>query len=289
MHFQLSPNDMALLPTEADLRFYREHGWWVSPKIFTDAEIDAVTQAADEYYDGVRKPMPNGSEMPWGWKPDQGDTLRKNDWSTLQHPGIMSLIRKPILGAMAARLAGTSQIRLWHDQLLWKPVERPGKQANVGWHTDRGYWKTCSSPDMLTAWIPFHDCDEAIGGISFVDGSNHWPDNTEHLNFFSNDLEGLEKNFVTGGAPIRKITPLIRKGCCTFHNCLTIHGSGPNRSTRERRSLAVHLQDASNRFQVYTYKDGKPATHGNDMFDRKDSTGHPDYTDPAVHPVLWED
>jgi len=289
MGFQLTANEQALLPSDEDVRFYRKHGWYVSKPIFTDAEIEAVVAAADGYYAGDRVAMPGGSEMPWGWKPEHGDTLRKNDWSSLQNPGIMNLIRKPLLGAVGAKLAGTKQIRLWHDQLLWKPVERPGKQANVGWHTDRGYWKTCTSANMLTAWIPFHDCDDVIGGISFVDRSNHWPDNTENLNFFSNDLEGLEKNFVTGGAEIKKIVPFIKKGCCTFHHCLTIHGSGANRSNRERRSLAVHLQDETNRFRPFPLKDGKLAAHGNDMFDRKNAEGHPDYTDPALHPVLWQE
>ena len=37
-----------------------------------------------------------------------------------------------------------------------------------------------------------------------VDGSLHWPDNTESLDFFSNDLEGLEQSFVTGGRPVTR-------------------------------------------------------------------------------------
>ena len=58
-----------------------------------------------------------------------------------------------------------------NGMLLYKPVEPPnGKPANVGWHTDRGYWKTCTSANMLTAWIPFHDCDERMGTITMIEG-----------------------------------------------------------------------------------------------------------------------
>jgi ectoine hydroxylase-related dioxygenase (phytanoyl-CoA dioxygenase family) len=286
---QLSPEDRKLLPTADDIRFYQEHGYFVTKKIFTDAELDAAAAAADRYYAGQRTNMPGDKPMQWGWKAEHGDTLRKNDWSTLQNPDLMKLVKKPILGAIGAQLAGTNIIRLWHDQLLWKPTDKPNQKANVGWHTDRGYWKTCSSPRMLTAWVPFHDCDEEMGSISFVDGSNLWPDNTENLNFFSNDLEGLEKQFVTGGKPVVKVVPALKKGQVTFHSCLTIHGSGPNKSPRPRRSMAVHMQDASNRWQEFKHKDGKIAAHGNDMFDRKDERGLPDYTDPEMHPVLWEE
>jgi ectoine hydroxylase-related dioxygenase (phytanoyl-CoA dioxygenase family) len=104
--------------------------------------------------------------------------------------------RNPILGAIASRLTNSPEIRLWHDQLLLKPPDKADVKSNVGWHTDRGYWKPCSSALMVTAWIPFHNCDEEMGTITMIDGSHRWPDNTRKLNFFSNDLEGLEREFV---------------------------------------------------------------------------------------------
>ena len=279
----LSAELLELLPTDQEVAFYHEHGYYKSKKIFTDEEIDAAIAGSERYYQGERD-----AELPAeirGWRPEHGDVLRKNDYASLQNRELTALVRKPILAAIAARLAG-APIRLWHDQLLYKPVSNPQKAANVGWHTDRGYWKTCSSANMLTAWIPFHDCDEQMGTIMMVDQSLDWPDNTEGLDFFSNDLAGLEKKFNTGGKPVVKVPMNLLKGEVSFHHCMTIHGSGPNHSMQPRRSIAVHMQDESNHFQEYHYPDGSLAHHPNDWLCHK-VNDVPDYSDPVICPRLW--
>jgi hypothetical protein len=286
MTFRLSDAERDLLPTAGEVASYREHGWYISRPLFTRERLERVIAASERYYAGEREmPMPAGAPD-WGWKPENGDRLRKNDWASLQNRELWSLVRTPVLGAIAAILADTDEIRLWHDQLLYKPVDRPERPNNVGWHTDRGYWKTCTSSAMLTAWIPFHDCDESMGTVSMIDGSHRWPDNTEKLDFFNPDLTALEREFITGGRPVVKVPMVLGAGQVSFHSCLTIHGSGPNRSDRPRRSIAVHLQDSANRWREHLMANGQPARHGNDLMVRK-LDGHPDYTDPDVCPTLW--
>ena len=282
----LTAADLALLPGEADVRFYRKHGYFVSPVIFTEAEIDAAHDAQERFYAGARDA---GLDLPArsrGWT--RGPGLRKNDYASLRMSSLAALVRKPILGAIAARLAGVDVIRLWHDQLLYKPSEAAdAPPANVGWHTDKGYWKSATSENLLTAWIPFHACDNAAGTITMVDGSHRWPDNTTSLDFFNSDLDGLENRFETGGEPVRKVPMLLQKGQVSFHHCLTIHGSGPNRSGLPRRSMAVHLQDGGNRYDR-TPLNGQPRRHGNDDLLRRDADGYPDYSDPTACPVLHD-
>ena len=285
---KLTDEQLALMPSDDDVKFYREHGFYLSKKIYSDEQIEMALRGADRYYKGERDQLVKAQDrFVIGWMPEQGDVLRKNDYSSFQNRELFQFVRNPLVGAIAARLSGSPTIRLWHDQLLWKPIDQPDKKANVGWHTDRGYWKTCTSTNLITAWVPFHDCDEAMGTITMIDGSHKWPDNTEKLDFFSSDLEGLEKNFNTGGNPIIKTPANLKKGCVSFHHCLTIHGSGPNRSTRPRRSIAIHMQDETNRWQEYRRRDGSLAMHWNDRLCRK-VDGKPDYTDPNVCPVLWE-
>jgi ectoine hydroxylase-related dioxygenase (phytanoyl-CoA dioxygenase family) len=78
----------------------------------------------------------------------------------------------------------------------------------------------------------------------------------------------------------------LKKGEVSFHHCLTIHGSGPNHSTNPRRSIAIHLQDASNHWQEYHFPDGRLATHDLDQLTRQ-VEGHPDYADPQICPTLY--
>ncbi len=282
----LTDAQKALLPTDDEVRAYREHGWYHSKTLFSDAEIDAALAGSERFYRGEYDDPGIPALAPWRPRGNPAPGLRKNDFASFYSRELIALTRHPLLAAVAARLAETPEIRLWHDQLLYKPSDDPQKKANVGWHTDRGYWKTCSSPNMLTAWIPFHDCGDEMGTITMFDGSHRWPDNTESLDFFSSDLEGLEKKFQTGGHELVRVPMNLKKGQVSFHHCLTVHGSGPNRSSQPRRSIAVHLQDEANRWQEYHFADGALATHPDDDLVRQ-VDGHPDYTDPAICPRLY--
>jgi ectoine hydroxylase-related dioxygenase (phytanoyl-CoA dioxygenase family) len=277
---------MALLPTDQDVARYQECGYYLSPVILSEEEIDAAVAGSERFYAGdVTDPGIAALERyrPTGTVPDG---LRKNDYASFFCPELAALTRQPILGAIAARLTGSTSIRLWHDQLLYKPTDRPEKQARVGWHTDRQYWMCCRSDAMLTAWIPFHDCNEAMGSIAFVDGSNRWTEPSKGLNFFSNDLEAIEQGFASGDRPVVKTTMTFRKGQVSFHNCRTIHGSGPNVLAAPRRAIAVHLQDEANHYREYVREDGQLARHNNNALCRQ-ADGVPDYTDPAICPVLY--
>ncbi len=279
--------DPQLLPTEADVAHYREHGWYISPCLFDDDTLDRAVQASEVYYAGLhqqRIELPNQRtyNLAW-WQGTGADKLRKNDYTTTIVPELNALLRVPALGATAALLAG-EDVRLWHDQLLYKPPSPPEAPQAVGWHTDFGYWRTCSSPDMLTAWVPFTDVDEKIGTITFIDGSHRWPENN-HLNFFSSDLAGLEKQFATGGAPVVKAPAIMRRGQVSFHHCKTIHGSPPNTTDAPRRSIALHLQPASNTYVERHHDNGTLYAHPNDELTRA-ADGRPHYDDPVYCPVV---
>lgn len=275
-----------LLPTEDDVTFFREHGYWISPPLVPRSVLEEADRGMERIYAGTVDRNPTswtGEALPesfWGWRPDRGDVIRKNDYASLRVEQLAQLVHYEGIAACAARLAGTDGIRLWHDQLLYKPVEQEGTRANVGWHVDRQYWMTCSSDNMLTAWVAFHDVGDSAGPISFVDRSNHWT--SEGLDFWNQDLAELETRFTPGGDPVRKVAATLRAGQVTFHHCKTIHGSGPNHSPAARRSLAIHLQPADNHYVE------RGARHPNDQLVRRTPDGRPDYSDPAICPLLYQ-
>ncbi len=285
---ELTEAQQALLPSDDDVRFYLEHGYYHSKTLFSESEMDKVLVASERFYRGEVDEPAVRSDALERFRPgaEQRPGLRKHDESSMFSHGLRWLVTHPLIGAIGARLSGSPSVRLWHDQLLYKPTQDPGRPSNVGWHTDRGYWKTCSSANMLTAWVPFTDCDDEMGTITMVDGSHLWPDNTENLDFFSSDLEGLESRFVTGGRSVAKVPMNLKRGQLSFHHCLLIHGSGPNLNPRPRRSIAIHLQDETNRWQRFERPDGRIAHHSNDDLCRQIG-GVPDYADPVFCPTLW--
>jgi hypothetical protein len=286
-----------LLPTESDIRFYREHGWYRSRNIFTDDEIDAALAETERFYAGHRDGYPPVELKEFlDWRPEYGtDRLRMNDYIVFQDNLLRDLCLRPVIGAIAARLAGTRQIRLFNSSMAYKPPQVDVARAKVGWHNDRAYWQTCTSDEMLTAWIPLHDCDETMGTITMIDGSNRWSDDpaTASLRrgktFITDDFDALETQIRETGLPVELIPVSLRKGEVSFHHCLTFHGSGVNRSERPRQNLIVHLQDELNEYRDAVADDGEPIVYNNDQIVRRRQDGRPDYSDPDVCPIIWEE
>ncbi len=283
---QLSSTEQALLPTDEDVAFYRAHGWWTTPICLDGELIDDLAFALERYYAGERDrelPHDPGTD----WTAAGGLALRQNDYLSMQMDEYYDFVRRPLLPAMAAILSSSREIRLFHDQIVYKPPCEDWQQTVVGWHCDRAYWQTCSSTSMLTAWIPFTDVDEVNGTMMVVDGSHRFPHNDTLHTFGERDLDRLEAKIDSAGQPMRKESLRLKKGQVSFHHCLTIHGSDANRTSTPRVALAIHYQDDSNHYRRFARADGQLAAHVNDTFCRPDASGAPDYTDPYICPLLW--
>jgi hypothetical protein len=278
-----------ILPTDEDVAFYREHGWYVTPKVLDPEVIDRAAAGAARHWAGERDWPLGITEGFVDWKPGDPDTIRVGEIIALQNREIRALVEQPIIGAIAARLAGTDEIRLWESELIQKPPQARDSKAAVGWHTDRAYWMTCTSTELLTAWIPFHDCPKEMGPLMVIDGSNHWSE-LEHdrlREFRNTDLRGREETWFREHPGAVKVSMALEKGQMSFHNALTLHASDFNTSDRPRLSLALHLQDGDNRYRVHHNEKGELWKVVADRQCRVGPDGHPDYTDPRVCPVLW--
>ena len=285
----LAPELEELLPTDEDVAFYQLHGWYQSKKILSDEVIDAAIEGAERHWAGERDwrlPIESGYA---DWKPSDGGAIRNSEYTALQNRQIRALVQEPIIGAIAARLARTPVIRLWDDQLISKPVSTGPSGPVVGWHTDRAYWMTCTSEEMLTAWIPLQDTPEEMGPVMYIDGSHRWPATEALRTFNSQDLASLEGQFGGTDTQSLKRVMAMKRGQVSFHQSRVIHGSDVNRGDRPRMSIALHMQDDANRYQTFLNEDGEPWHITNDDLARKGPDGLPDYKDPAIFPVLWSD
>lgn len=279
---------LSLLPTEEDIAFYEEHGWYISKKVLSDEIINEAIRGSERFYRGERDGILPVDQGFTNWKPEDGfDVVRNNEFISLQNRELKNLVMQPIIGAIAARLARVKEIRLLDDQLVYKPPQNPDGKSAVGWHADKAYWSTCTSHNLLTAWIPFHDCDESIGPLVVLDGSHKWS-GIEDTRFFNNhNLTEVENEFRDRGRKILKVPMNLEKGQMSFHHCWTIHGSLPNYSNSTRLALAIHLQDGDNQYQEFWTKQGKKVQIADELMCRKLANGYPDFSDPEVFPVLW--
>ncbi len=292
----LTNDKSQLLPSDEDLKFYQEHGWYISQKIISDEEIEEALKGCQKIHSGVRDyQLPVQLPIQINWTPEQNlDSFRCNDFIIQQSIEIRKLALNPLIGRIASYLSSSDQIRLFISSLLYKPPGEFDDSVKVGWHNDRAYWKTCTSLNMLTAWIPLHDCNDSMGTIMMIDGSHKWSNNPTLLelrqekNFSTTKMESLERRLEATGFSIKKIPMNLKKGQVSFHHCLTFHGSYPNQSHLPRISVVLHLQDKSNKYQIAKNKNGKIFVNNLDELCRKLPDGIPDYSDPLFCPVLWE-
>jgi hypothetical protein len=292
----LTEREQALLPSDEDARFFAEHGWYLSKKLLSDAEIDDLSSATERYYAGERdRRLPVRPPRLAYWEPGHGDVQRHNDYVHYESDAIAKALLKPLIGAVAARLARVEAIRVFQATLIYKPPV-PGEPSNVvPWHFDKHYWASSSSERMLTAFIPFHDCDEEMGTITMVDGSHLWEevgtDDSATRHFADRDRDQLEELLAANAAhndtEVTKVPMIIPKGHLSFHHCRTYHGSGTNRSDRPRRAVSLHLQDGDNGYREFPLSDGSLAFYNHDSLVRRTPDGRPDYADPEFCPTLW--
>jgi ectoine hydroxylase-related dioxygenase (phytanoyl-CoA dioxygenase family) len=285
----LSQAQIACLPSEEEVTFFEEHGWYISKPVLSSEIIDEAMRGSDEYYRGERDAHLLFDMGFCDWKPIDGDQgIRNNEFVSLQNWKLRQLALQPVIGAIAARLVRSHEIRLLDDQLVYKPPTNYQGKTAVGWHVDRAYWSTCSSDNLLTAWIPFHDCDESRGPLVVLDGSHKWGEDLEEIRFFNHqNLSDLEEQFRQSGKKVTRVPMTLKKGQISFHHCWTIHGSYPNRSHSFRLAMAVHLQDGGNQYQPYWNSKGEPIHIFDEKLCRKQPNGDPDFSDPAAFPVLW--
>lgn len=265
-----------------DIAHYRAHGWWLSPPVLSDDTLDMLAFGIERYRLGERD---RHLAVELGGDADSA-TVAQLDYLSLQINEFLDALLDSPVGEMAAALADTSSVRIFHDQVVIKPPYDPTRSARVGWHSDKAYWSSCSSENMITAWIPLEDVPEEKGPLAVWDGSHTWPA-TETLHTFGDqDLLAIESRFAErGNAPQVRTLPMSR-GQVSFHHCRLVHGGYPNKTDADRIAYAIHMQDAANAYVAPDAASGRTG-HINDLLCRMTPDNEPDYADPETFPKLW--
>jgi len=278
--------DLSVIVSEADVIKYEKQGWWISPPVLSESDIEAALYGADRFSAGEQDNVLPGFNAEPELDKNSGE-IRQCDYISLRVNEFAGLIATPVIGALAARLMRSETVRLFHDQLIHKPPTDDRQKNGVGWHTDLAYWPTCSSINMITAWIPLVKSNADNGSLAVLDQSHKWSGNESLHNFHNRNITATEDDIRSDDSERKIIIYDVEPGQICFHHCLTIHGSYSNHSRNNRLALSVHLQDDSNHYRPRKKADGNLAMHLNDTLCRKDARGQPDYSDPFICPQLW--
>jgi hypothetical protein len=150
-------------------------------------------------------------------------------------PGFHDVLWSPAFLVPASQLLG-GPVRFWHDQLFCKPAHHGGV---VAWHQDYSYWTRTEPMSHLTCWIALDDSDRDNGCLYYVPGSHRWK------LLPVTGLTGNMDEIMTVLSPeqreaFRPVPIELKRGQCTFHHPLMVHGSYENRSQRPRRATLIN-------------------------------------------------
>ena len=145
-----------------------------------------------------------------------------------------ALMSHPKITEGIAQLTNASELRIWHDQIQYKPAEIGG--VNM-WHQDAPLWPIIAPMTEVTAWVALDDADEDNGCMSMIPGTHKWGDNMEFIRTLEN-YEAMPDTF--NGNKLDVVRCPVKKGEVHFHHALVWHGSHSNTSGRPRRAIALH-------------------------------------------------
>jgi phytanoyl-CoA hydroxylase len=241
MHDMLTIPDYPLTQDQIDQ--YRRDGFIQLDDVITGPVLDSlrgaiVNAVAAETSEASGKPT-TGTRATY----EKIFNQKVNLWQ--RHADVARLTLSPALGRIAMLLEGRS-MRIWHDQALFK---EPMKGNNkTPWHQDAVYWPHVDRWHQTTIWIALKDATTQNGCMAFVEG-------TQSLGPLPPvDLADPQDLFDNAPhlRPVKPVPRPLKAGSATFHNGLTFHYAGPNKSDGTREAFAIIYMPDGTRY------DGKP-------------------------------
>tara|TARA_Y100000590_G_scaffold462374_1_gene626319 strand:+ start:941 stop:1801 length:861 start_codon:yes stop_codon:yes gene_type:complete len=257
-------NNITDIISDKDIKQYQERGFWISPKIVNDNQISKLRSAFEKIFRGDYDAEHYGN-LPANDYDFNSSDIRQyiNGWWV--NNTIRNIMYTPVIGYIGARLMQSSETRVWHDQILWKPgAENEGENfsgGNVGWHQDYAHWQCSNTSNMCSVWIALQDMKMSNGPMRFVVGSNNWGLREDAYTFGEKDLDNLKEKYTELGKPWIEEPVLLKAGEASFHHALTFHGSSQNMSSKPRLSYIVHMMPKG-----CGLKSGWNQFHGNSTF-----------------------
>jgi phytanoyl-CoA hydroxylase len=234
---------------EQQLASFRKNGFVLGNRLLTDEQVEVLrAETLRVIDDRDRKDVPQPVLCHNMGKAASPVWQIVNIWMASEP--FRELIHNQQIGEELAQLMpNVDTLRIWHDQIQFKPASNGG--VNM-WHQDSPYWGLLLPKDeQVTAWVALDDVDEDNGCMSMVPNSHGWGNTIDFLHKFKN-FDDMNTVTEFRGEPVRVVRCPVKKGYVHYHHSLTWHGSHANTSDRPRRAIALHFMTQNTRYELQT-------------------------------------
>src|SRR5229473_2616375 len=221
---------------EEQIELFHTHGYLAGLRVLEDEQIETLRSELSELIDPNHPGHDLFYEFHSNESTDPGTVLFHALGAWRIAPGFHDLLWNPAFLKPASQLLGGA-VRFWHDQLFCKPAHQGGV---VAWHQDYSYWTRTRQMAHLSCWIGLDDSTAENGCVHYVPGSHAW--DLLPITGLANDMRAIESVLSDEQKSQFKPVPIeLKKGECSFHHPLMIHGSYENRSDRPRRGAVINV------------------------------------------------
>jgi len=216
---------------------FQRDGYLAVGPILTAEELAEARAAYDRIFQATEKPASyRNLGQKEGEAQSQGAVLQIIDMHALD-PIFRHLLYKEELLDLAEGVLGTSDIRLYHYQALFKPALHGDI---VPWHQDNGYWHL-DPPGAASLWIALDDATTENGCMWVIPGSHKAGEvGHQRAGQYIAQLKADADDSLAVPVP-------LPAGSGMFHHCRMLHMTRPNHSPRPRRAWVMHYMPADTR------------------------------------------
>lgn len=223
--------------SDEQVQFYHENGYVRGGRVLSDEQVEKLRSELQQFFD----PNHPGHEWWYEYHTNESTDPSKILFHALGAwritPGFHDILWHPAVTVPASQLLGGA-VRFWHDQLFCKPAKHGGV---VAWHQDYSYWTRTKPLAHITCWVGLDDSTLENGCVHFIPGSHKW--SLLPITGLAGNMEAIRD--VLDDAQWEQfqhpVAMQLKKGECSFHHPLMIHGSFANNSDRPRRGMVVNM------------------------------------------------
>jgi ectoine hydroxylase-related dioxygenase (phytanoyl-CoA dioxygenase family) len=219
---------------------YNNDGFGVAPSIVELDLLDEANAAAE----GVAAGHSDTGLAPKLRERERGDGPQRLVKIAEPHNSshvLRRLVMYPEIWELVAAVTSASALQVWAVDLFIKRPTDAASTGNIGWHQDgpfAPYWRG----EIFTVWIALTTVTTDASPLRYVSGS-HRLGPLGRSDLFQTDLDAARGSLqLPDGFHWSEVVTQVAAGGFALHHRDTLHASGPNRSAKPRRSLAIRVR-----------------------------------------------